>query len=183
MVYGIFRGEYSDWDVVGYFTDKLEAEKYCAVMERYGYYIEPICDLAGKKDLSDVVLKYTHIVTFDHDVKNDEWVMRKEPDRYRCYIADKLKPNSVGNSGNIWVQFSINLAENKRELAEKIAQDYLFQLLAYGESRKIKKENVDLMNYKFMEPYRLERELEAAENLRKKELAELERLKKKYEGV
>ena len=30
MVYGIFCGQYSDWDVIGYFNNKEDAEKYIA---------------------------------------------------------------------------------------------------------------------------------------------------------
>ena len=29
MIYGVFTGEYSDWDVIGYFKTEAEAEAYC----------------------------------------------------------------------------------------------------------------------------------------------------------
>ena len=29
MIYAVFGGEYSDWYVLGYFTDKKQAEAFC----------------------------------------------------------------------------------------------------------------------------------------------------------
>lgn len=29
MVYGVFGGCYSDWYIVGYFNNRLDADKYC----------------------------------------------------------------------------------------------------------------------------------------------------------
>ena len=34
MVYVVFSGCYSDWEVIGYFNNCLDADKYCTA---YGY--------------------------------------------------------------------------------------------------------------------------------------------------
>ena len=179
MVYGVFGGCYSDWYIVGYFNNRLDADKYCTAYGDGEYYVEEMKDLQDEKDLSKITLKYDHDIVFDS--KGDEWVMRDEPNRYKCYIADELKPNNIRN-GRFWVGFHINIEKDNRKLAEKIAQDYLYELLSYGESKKVDEKNIKLMNNKFLEPYKIREELKKQEELRQKELAELARLKEKYEG-
>lgn len=183
MIYGVFGGCYSDWYVVGYFNNRLDADKYCT-LSGGEYYVQPMKDLTDEKDLSKITLKYQHEVLFDF-IEN-KWVMRNEPDRYKCYISDELNPNSIWNSsygfGYGWVGFRINIEKDDRKLAEKIAQDYLYQLLAYGESKKVYEKYVKLMNDQFIEPYKIREKLKNEEALRQKELAELARLKEKYEN-
>ena len=69
--------------------------------------------------------------------------------------------------------------KNDRKRAEKIAEDYLYELLSYGNG-KATQENIDIMNDKFAEPFRIEEQKRKEEELKKKELAELKRLKEKY---
>ena len=184
MVYGVFGGCYSDWYIVGYFDNRLDADKYCAAFGKGEYYVEEMKNLKDKEDLSKITLKYKHEVVFD--LKDGQWVMRDEPDRYECYIEDELRPNNIRHSDTrynfSWVSFSINIGEDNRKLAEKIAQDYLGELLAYGESKKVYEKNVELMNEKFLEPFRIKEKLRKEEELKQKELAELARLKEKYES-
>lgn len=180
MVYGVFGGCYSDWYIVGYFDNRLDADKYCAAYGSGDYYVEEIKNLKDEKDLSKISLKYNHEILFDF--KDNEWVMRNEPTRYDCYIAEELKPNTIRNMGSSWVCFNINIDKDDRKLAEKIAQDYLYILLAYGDSKRILNKYVDLMNNQFLEPYKIREKLRKEEELRKKELAELARLKEKYES-
>ena len=40
MVYGVFGGYYSDWYIVGYFNNRLDADKYCAAFGNGDYYVE-----------------------------------------------------------------------------------------------------------------------------------------------
>lgn len=180
MVYGVFGGCYSDWYIVGYFDNRLDADKYCAAFGDGDYYVEEMKDLKDKEDLSKVSLKYDHEVVFDF--RDNKWIMREEPTRYNCYIADELKPNRIDYRGYEWVGFHVNIGEDNRKLAEKIAQDYLGELLAYGESKKVYNQNVELMNNKFLEPFNVREELRKQEELRQKELTELARLKEKYES-
>lgn len=181
MVYGVFGGYYSDWYIVGYFKNRLDADKYCAAYGAGEYYVEEIKDLQDEKDLSQITLKYEHEVVFDF--KDNEWVMRDEPTRYKCYISEELKPNNIQKSGSTfqWINFHINIEKDNRKLAEKIAQDYLYQLLEYGNSRKVYDKYVKLMNDQFIAPYKLKEKQKKEEELRQKELAELARLKEKYE--
>ena len=181
MVYGVFGGCYSDWYIVGYFDNRDDAEKYCCISNA-DYYVEPLKNLTNEKDLSKVELKYTHEVLFDYD-KNNKYTMRKEPDRYRYYIDNELHCNIITKSDRRynWIKFEINISHNDRELAEKIAQDYLAELRSYGDG-KIYDENIKLMNEKFARPFKEKERLEKEKQLREKELAELQRLKDKYEN-
>lgn len=117
----------------------------------------------------------------DYD-KNNKYTMRKEPDRYRYYIDNELHCNSITKSNRRynWIKFEINISHNDRKLAEKIAQDYLAELRSYGDG-KIYDENIKLMNEKFVRPFKEKERLEKEKQLREKELAELQRLKEKYE--
>lgn len=181
MVYGVFGGCYSDWYIVGYFNNRIDADKYCCVSGDGDYYVRELKDLSDKNDLSKVSLKYKHEIVFDFKSDTGTWVMRDEPDRYECYVLEELQPNNIKYMGYSWVGFYVNIAEDNRKLAEKIAQDYLYQLLSYGDSNNLYQENVDLMNNKFLEPYKIKQALKEKEELRKAELAELQRLKEKYE--
>lgn len=179
MVYGVFGGYYSDWYIVGYFTNREDADKYCCTTNS-DYYVEPLKDLSNEKDLSQVKLKYEHEIVFDY--RNNKWFMREEPDRYTCYIDDKLHCNSIEKRPyGSWVKFIINIDRNDRKLAEKIAQDYLAELRSYGDG-EIYDKNIKLMNDRFEAPFKEAERLEKERALREKELAELERLKKKYES-
>ena len=180
MIYVIIQGEYSDWSIIGYFTNREEADKYCVAHPSCDYYVHPVSDLTNTEDLSRITLKYTHDVVIDH--KPEGWVVRHEPDRYKCYMSDYLNSNEIYSfNPPIWSGYKINIDTSNREKAEKIALDYHYQLLAMGEGR-ILQQNIDVMNAKFKEPeLARQKELEAKE-LQEKELAELARLKAKYES-
>ena len=97
-------------------------------------------------------------------------------------MSDYLNSNEIYSfNPPIWSGYKINIDTSNREKAEKIALDYHYQLLAMGEGR-ILQQNIDVMNAKFKEPeLARQKELEAKE-LQEKELAELARLKAKYES-
>lgn len=179
MIYGVFGGCYSDWYIVGYFSNREDADKYCCVCGNSDYYVKPIKCLDGKEDLSKVSLKYLHEIVFD--LKDKEWIMREEPNRYKCYIDDDLQCNGIrANLPNSWVCFAINIDHDDRKLAEKIAQDYLAELRSYGNGI-VYQRNIDLMNEKFAAPFKEKERLRKEAELKEKELAELARLKEKYE--
>ena len=160
------------------FNNRLDADKYCAAYGNGDYYVIELKNLQDEKDLSKITLKYDHKIVFDS--RDNEWIMRNEPDRYKCYISDELKPNNI-RKGAFWVAFHVNIEKDNRKLAEKIAQDYLYQLLAYGDSRKVYDKYIALMNDQFLAPYKLKEEQKKQEEIRQKELAELARLKEKCE--
>ena len=103
-----------------------------------------------------------------------------DPENYSCYLSNKKQPNCI-DLGNGWIRFNINIDKNDRKRAEKIAQDYLYELLSYGDGI-VTRENIGVMNDKFAEPFRIAEEKKKQEELRQKELAELKRLKEKYES-
>lgn len=149
MVYGIFGGEYSDWYVLGYFTDYEDAEKYCAAFGEEDYYVKELENLNGKEDLSKVKVVYRYEVAFYQSrYKNNTWEMCNNP-HYTCYEQSVCEPNSVeSNFQKVWVKFRINIDKCDEKLAEKIAQDYFAELLAYGDG-EVREENIKLMNEKF----------------------------------
>ena len=181
MVYGVFGGCYSDWYVVGYFTNHQDAEKYCCVCGDGDYYVKPLKNLTNEKDLSQVAIKYCHEVLFRYDTDKNEWIMLEQPERYNCYIDNELRCNSINYKNKTWVCFSVNIDRDNRKLAEKIAQDYLAELRSYGDG-EIYEKNVNLMNDKFAAPFKEKERIRKEEEIKQKELAELERLKAKYEA-
>ena len=183
MVYGVFGGCYSDWYVVGYFNNRQDADKYCCLCGDSDYYVKPLKDLTDEKDLSKVSLKYCHEVLFDYKDDENRWVMREEHERYNCYIDNDLRCNCVRQGGflkNNWVCFIVNIDHDDRRLAEKIAQDYLNELRFYGDG-KIYEKNIELMNKKYAATIKKKKRIRKEEKIKQKELAELERLKAKYE--
>ena len=163
MVYAVFGGCYSDWYCVGYFTNREDAEKYCIKYkeDKYGdsYYVVEIKDLSNTCDLSNISLMYEHKVVFDF--KDKKWIMRNEPNRYRYYSDNKLRCNNVRDSREYntrrpWIEFNINLLENNRKKAEKIAQDYLYELIyeSHCSDNSILPEVIDSLNNSFINEVR-----------------------------
>lgn len=118
-VYGIFDGEYSAWGVKGFFTDELEAEKYCA-FDGDSHIIELEC-LDGKIDFSNIELSYS--LTFYVD-SNDVLI---------C-VDDRMAENNDGN--RVWEAYvgwygeranrtyiDVVIKEKNHDKAMKIAQD------------------------------------------------------------
>ena len=131
-IYGIFNGEYSDWDVLGYYTNREEAEKRCAINnKKCGYYDEYVIELEcldGKVEMPKDKLHYLHEVVFDKC--DGTWVMRNEPTRYK-YSTEEITQKEIKEGGS-WVVIFVKSrqGETGRKKAEKIAQDRLYQYLA-----------------------------------------------------
>ena len=93
--------------------------------------MKEVQNLSNKFDLSKVNLFYMHEVLFDF--KENKWVMRNEPNRYTYYGNKQLLCNHIVDSRGYnvqpWIKFTISLSENNRKKAEKIAQDYLCELI------------------------------------------------------
>ena len=180
-IYVVMHANYSDWHINGFFTNKDDAEKW-ATTKGDCEIVQTVQCLDGKVDYSNVSLKYEHEVVFDH--KDGVWQMRKEPDRYNTYINKYFRSNLIRAEHymfNKWIAIRVNTTSRDRSNAEKIAQDLLYQYLesCYGAPNN---EATKAMNIALSEEERNRVELEKQEKLRKKELAELERLKKKYES-
>lgn len=180
-IYLVVEGEYSDWHIIGYFTNKDDAERFCVSQhnEYWDPYVETVDCLDGGIDLPGVKVLYEHEVVFDRC--NGTMVMRDEPDRYEVY-GGEIRANSVFAIGNCWVRVNVNQQEFSREKAEKIAQDILYQYLELSHGELYDQEALTAINYKLSAPQRAKEEERKAAELREKEMAELARLKAKYEG-
>lgn len=131
-IYGIFSGEYSDWNVHGFFEDKIKAEKYCAY-QNCDYYVLELGNIESglTMNFDNVKLLYEHEIVFDFKFALQDIEMRKEPERYRYYTG-KLRPNFIDyNKQYGWISFHINTDSSGRNKAEKIAQDLYFQFKYY----------------------------------------------------
>ncbi len=185
-IYLVVQGWYSDWNIIGYFTTKDDAERFC-IKEQNKYdepYVMSVDCLDGGIDLSDVKTLYEHQVLFDKT--NNGWQMRNEPDRYKVYDGSKedIRVNEIEVSNNRikWICVTVNQDKFDRKKAEKIAQDILYQYLNLATDPFNSPAIVKAINESLSAPQRARKEAIAAEELKQKELAELARLKEKYEN-
>lgn len=81
-----------------------------------------------------------------------------------------------------WVAIKVNQKKFNRKQAEKIAQDILFQYLELSHGEEYDRLALKTINYNLSAPQRAREEERKAAELREKEMAELARLKQKYEG-
>lgn len=181
-IYLVIKGYYSDWRIIGYYTNKGEAEKFCAINS--GEYDEPYFIIANcmdnSVDMSNVSLKYEHTIVFDET--DNGWQMREEPERYDYYIADFERSNSMrGSAIYHWIEIKVNQTGFNRVKAEKIAQDYLYQYLNETNG-KIVGSVMNEFNIMWKESERARERARKGKELKEKELAELARLKAKYES-
>lgn len=179
-IYVVMYAYYSDWNIYGYFSNRVDADKYCVAHPERECHVEVVPCFDEQEDFSNIVLKYEHEIVFDKTAKG--WIMRNEPDRYTMYMSDYLKSNSIScNIRNGWVSLRVNISKDDRRLAEKIAQDLLYQFLDFCNNEPndtfIKQMN-EILSAE--ETARLAKEQE--EQIRQNELAELKRLKEKYES-
>ena len=119
-VYGIFNGEYSDWNCLGFFTDELEAEKYCALMnsKNDGCYVVKIDNLTGKVDLSKIKPKYVYLFS---ESFNDFWSNSQE---ILCNGHEQwISEVRYTRNDNAKYMITVITTEKNRDKAVKIAQD------------------------------------------------------------
>nr|DAM24346.1 MAG TPA: hypothetical protein [Caudoviricetes sp.] len=125
MVYGIFSGEYSDWDVEGYFDNKEDAEKYVAFENnKLGYDEYRIIELSNMKideKIKNTKVKYYYSVLFTY--KKQKFIMQNTPNNYKITLEDIPRQVRCGYS---WIRF--NLIADTREQAEKICQDLMAKI-------------------------------------------------------
>jgi hypothetical protein len=177
-IYAVMYACYSDWHIYGYFTNKYEAEQYCLAHEDRELFVETLPCYDGQEDVSRISVKYEHHVEFNK--KDSGWVMFNDPDNYYIYSADYLHSNSIKIGYGNYLSIQVNICKNDRKLAEKIAQDNLYQFLAFC-NNKPNRTKVDEFNNILNkdERERLQKEKEA--KIREEELAQLAALKAKYE--
>lgn len=184
-IYLVIENDYGNKTVMGYFTDREDADKYCAKHSEYNYIIKPIACYDKREDLSDVKLKYEYRIVFDR--ANGLWIIvsKNEP-YYKAYCSEYLRSNSIhcdiSNSANKAevVEIFVNTENNDIKLAEEIARDLLSKFLEMCNEQlpKVAAKNMNVL-LSAAENERIRKQEE--EELKQKELAELKRLKEKYE--
>ena len=132
MIYAIFSGYDSDWNILGYFENKDDAEKYVAsyndVADDYdNYYILKVNSLKLTEEQKNIKVEQYHTVVFDY--KNGKFVMRNEPDRYEVRLKDKERIIQISYCYR-WMSFSF-VSENREE-AERICQNLINQIESYN---------------------------------------------------
>lgn len=126
-VFVIVKGEYSDWDIVGYAESETDAAKICSEHPSDGWYFMRVSKM---KRVPRIKVCYTQEVVFDNTPHG--WAMRDEPDRYTHNKDDGKRERSIDywkyNSNIIVCRISQDKPNRKK--AEKIAQDMLYEFLA-----------------------------------------------------
>lgn len=122
-IYLVVSGEYSDYGVHGFFTDKTKAEKYCALKNSSDkcydiYSVEECVNLQNGFIESGIVVKYEHAFYVDK-----HGVFRDYPyfDIVICSKGTNKIKNHQRKSGGHIVYVYLN--EVNRDKALKIAQD------------------------------------------------------------
>jgi|LGVE01.1.fsa_nt_gb hypothetical protein len=130
-MYVIITGEYSDWDIVGYFGKEEDAKKYCLINNdpHDDYYYIEIKKLDLTKKQREVKLYCRHKVVFDLG-RDGYFEMREESEEcdydLKEYTNEPAKYNLSDNYDSGWISYKINCSDRKK--AEKIAQDKLTKL-------------------------------------------------------
>ena len=175
-IFLVMYAYYSDWQIYGYFTTRDEAEKYVVSRPSKELEIHEIRCLDNQADLSGVSVKYEFSVLFK---KNDsEWAYQID-ESFDIYQSPYLRSNRLdGRYG--WIRVYVNLDKRDKDLAKKIAQDIFYQYMSECNGRSSEK-SMKEFNKILSAEEDARKAAKKEEKLRKKELAELERLKAKYE--
>ena len=174
-IYLVMYAYYSDWQIYGYFTTRDEAEKYVVSHPSEELDIYEIGCLDNQADLSGVSVKYEFSVVFKID---DPEPCRINKD-FDIYQSPYLRSNYINGNYN-WIRVYVNLNKRDKDLAKKIAQDIFYQYMSECDGRSSEK-SMKEFNKILSAEEDARKAAEKEENLRKKELKELERLKAKYE--
>ena len=177
MIYIIMRGYYSDWEILGYFTDREDAEKYVVSDGKDDIFIEEAECFDGTVDLSYVVVRYKKPIIFRR--KGGSWACEDngEPELYQAGFpkSNYIETIYLGE----WIRVWVNTTKNDLPLQMKVAQDIFYSFLNFCEG-----EPDDESIYEFNKVLSKEEddriEAEKQEKIREEELAELARLKAKY---
>lgn len=174
-IYLVIYAYYSDWRIYGYFTTMDEAEKYVVSHPSDELEIHEIECLDNQADLSNVSVKYEFSAVF----KSDDSEPCRMDEYFDIYQSPYLRSNHIDGRYS-WIRVYVNLDKRDKDLAEKIAQDIFYQYMSECNGRSSEK-SMKEFNKILSAEEDARKAAEKEEKLRKKELAELERLKAKYE--
>lgn len=116
MVYGVFRGEYSDWSVDGYFENREDAEAYCKLQNANcgdECYIKPLVNLINNDP--DIFRHYIYS-TIDGSV----WEIEEDLTETKRQTRITEFPNGLR-----WVNVWMLPCDSFEAKVRKIAQDEL----------------------------------------------------------
>ena len=174
-IFLVMYAYYSDWQIYGYFTTRDEAEKYVVSHPSEELDIHEIRCLDNQADLSGVSVKYEFSAVF----KSDDSEPCRINEDFDIYQSPYLRSNHIDGRYN-WISVYVNLNKRDKDLAKKIAQDIFYQYMSECDGHSSWK-SMEEFNKILSAEEDARKAAEKEENLRKKELAELERLKAKYE--
>jgi len=174
-IYLVMYAYYSDWQIYGYFTTRDEAEKYVVSHPSEELDIHEIRCLDNQADLSGVSVKYEFSVVF----KSDDSEPCRISEDFDIYQSPYLRSNHIDGRYN-WISVYVNLNKKDKDLAKKIAQDIFYQYMSECDGHSSWK-SMEEFNKILSAEEDARKAAEKEEKLRNQELAELERLKAKYE--
>lgn len=179
MKYVVMHAYYSDWEIYGYFTTRKEAEKYVvAHSDDDDLHIEEVKCLDNTEDLSWVKVRYAKPIIFRKKGKAWECEDNGDPTLYKSEFP---RSNRVESEWiDAWIRVVVNTTENDLSLQMKIAQDIFYQFLSFCEGEPTD-EDIYEFNKVLSREEDMRDEARKLEEIRRYELAELERLKAKYE--
>ena len=186
-IYAVMYSYYSDWEIYGYFTSREDADKYCVAHAEQDLYVKEIeCYDDINEHFRNISLKYTYDFTFrniEGDYILDESAFEYDP-KYECYQDEFLHSNQITSyspeSVKNWIRFYVNVGEPNYEKAKKIALDLFYQYMDFC-NKKPSWKSINEFNIILSKEERDREEVKKQEKIRKEELAELARLKEKYE--
>ncbi len=162
IVYAILANEkynnfWNNPDYVGYFTNKEDAKKYCRIKNMKDllrvHRIQKIECLQNKVNLENIITAWKFRIVFK--ICDNKSYFEKCDTFNSVYSANYLEPNFLkyeknyaGCKDNSAIIVEVNLNEYNKPLAEKIAQDIINELAAYGNGR-LDLDYIELMNIRF----------------------------------
>lgn len=182
-IYLVMYSYYSDWTIYGYFTNREDADKYCIAHENEELYVREIdCYDNIEEDFRNITLKYTFPILFRNINNNYELETTEENYVYDCYQDEFLHSNKVESClPKNWVRINVNIAERNFDKAKKIALDLWYQYLDFC-NKKPSENSIYKFNKILSKEEDERKERIKQEAVKEKELAELKRLKEKYEN-
>lgn len=176
MIYLVMHAYYSDWEIYGYFTNREDAEKYVVKYPGRDLFIEEVSCFDNKEDLRGIKVRYKKPIAFRKDGNSWSCSDSGKPELYQGKFS---KSNRI-DSGNNWVRIWVNTEKNDINLQMKIAQDIFYQFLESCDGN-ITQKAIDKFNKILSAEEDARKEAKKQEKIKEKELAELKRLKEKYE--
>lgn len=141
VVYVVMHAYYSDWYIIGYFTNLDDAERYVLAHHEDQYLIiEKVypCEIDG---LPDIKPKYEISVLFRKSDNSGSWLIDDSGDEELpdFYQAEHLRSNRIRVGYGDWIIIYVNQNKRDKLIAIKTAQDILYQYLSECDGRPSEK--------------------------------------------